>query len=472
MTNLWDISSWQPITCLVTGRVWGPDDFLNEIAGRVGFLKAQGIGSGDVVFIYHHNSLEFLADLFAVWVLGTRAAALSPNLTLSEIKNLAAFAKPKAILIGGDQTLPEDKFKAPVLNLKECKGTAEKFSLGKQDFGLILFTSGTTGEPKGVVHTRSSIEKKITQNLEHFDRDYFERALCVLSSHFVAGLFSSIFTPLAAGGEVFLFPDPGIKGAGGLGALIDNNRITMVNSVPSLWNIILKSSKKPKANSLKFVSVVSAPLGASTQAAIKDWTGIENVQSLYGTTETGGWNTGFSGKVLGGEAAVLNKTGEISKLGEGELLLKTPSLFSGYFKREDLTKRALIDGWFKTGDLAAINTRGEISILGRVKTQINRAGVKILPEEVEALLETHPDVSFACVFAYADPVMGEGIAGAIENPLKEEIDFSALRTWCKSRIRAVAIPEKWFKVKKIPRTDRGKIDRKALQDHLKKKGQI
>lgn len=454
------------MTCLVTNRVWTADDFINEIGRRVGFLKAQGIAPGDVVFIYHNNSLEFLADLFALWTLGVKAAALSPALTLAELTNLSEFAKPKAVLVGPGQTLVKNEVTVPVFDLVARKTAAQGMVLGRENFELILFTSGTTGEPKGVVHTRASIEEKIAINLEHFGGQVFERALCVLSSHFVAGLFSNILTPLAARGEVFLFPDPGVKGASQIGRILDENRITMVNTVPSLWNIILKSSNPPKAGSLKLVSVVSAPLNPKTQKEIVHWAGTENVYSLFGTTETGGWNTGISGAVLGGETAVLGKAGKISLKGQGELLLKTPACMSGYFQRPELAREAFFEGWFKTGDLAEIDSQGVISILGRVKSQINRAGIKIIPEEVEALLEQHPSVAAAGVFSYSDPVTGEGVGAAIEYSLGEKMDFPSLRNWCKSRIRAVSVPEKWFEVKNLPRNERGKIDRGKLQSQF------
>ncbi|MEE8295361.1 MAG: fatty acid--CoA ligase family protein, partial [Sphingomonadales bacterium] len=375
----------------------------------------------------------------------------------------------KAVLVGEGQNLPKDSFRAPIFGLAKEKNSNVDFTLNDKDFGLILFTSGTTGNPKGVVHTKSSIEAKISLNLESFGKAVFERSLCVLSSHFVAGLFSNILTPLAAGGEVFLFPDPGVKGTSMIGELIDANRITMINTVPSLWNIILKSSSPPKGSSLKFISIVSAPLEPKTKEGIVSWVGTDKVHNLYGTTETGGWNTGLSGTVLGGQAALLDGKGEVNQAGTGELLIKTSACMSGYFHRPDLTEEAFKEGWFKTGDLANIDKEGLITIVGRVKTQINRAGIKIIPEEVEALLLQYPEVSGACVFAYPDEITGEGVAAVLELETDKNIDFSSLRIWCKSRIRAVSIPERWFKVNALPRTQSGKIDRREITTRFSEK---
>jgi len=384
------------------------------------------------------------------------------------VPNLEEFARPTAILLAPGKTLAG--VKTPVLDLSGQTGNAADFTLENQDFGLILFTSGTTGNPKGAVHTKASLGAKILANLDTFGAEVLSRSLCPLSTHFVAGLLSNILTPLAAGGEVFLFPDPGIAGAARVGPLIDDHHITMVNSVPSLWNIILKSSKPPGQNTLKLVSIVSASLNRALRDQVATWAETNQVFSLYGTTESGGWNSapdpktppGSVGKSLGCEAALLNPKGGLELEGEGELLLKGPSVFSGYLNRPDFDREAFYKGWFKTGDLAGIDKDGFIFILGRQNLCINRAGIKIVPEEIEALLEHHPGIAKACVFPYDDPVMGEGVAALIEPSPGGTLNPAILRAWCQPRVRAVSIPEKWHFTEKMPLNERGKLDRREI----------
>ncbi len=158
------------------------------------------------------------------------------------------------------------------------------------------------------------------------------------------------------------------------------------------------------------------------------WSGQNNVCNMYGITETANWVAGASsseyepdnglvGKMWGGEAAVINKEGQRHINGEGEIVLKPPSLMQGYFQRSDLTELVMQDGWYRTGDWGSIDENGVIRLLGRTKTEINKAGIKILPEEIDLLLEGHPAVLEACAFGVADAISGETVAAAVCVPV-------------------------------------------------------
>src|SRR5262249_39932078 len=142
------------------------------------------------------------------------------------------------------------------------------------------------------------------------------------------------------------------------------------------------------------------------------------VVNCYGITELANWVAGASsrsdgiaeglvGKPWGAQAAVRDNSGAIRQTGEGELVIKSPSVMSGYLCRPDLTAAVLVDGWYHTGDTVHINEGGLIRLTGRIKDEINRAGFKIQPSEIDALLETHPAISEACVFDIPDLVSGQ-----------------------------------------------------------------
>jgi acyl-CoA synthetase (AMP-forming)/AMP-acid ligase II len=208
-------------------------------------------------------------------------------------------------------------------------------------------------------------------------------------------------------------------------------------------------------------------------AKIVEWSHAD-VVNCYGITELANWVAGASsrtdaiadglvGKPWGGEAAIKDSTGVIRETGEGELLVKSPSVMSGYLRRPDLTAAVLVDGWYHTGDTGHIDDRGLIRLTGRIKDEINRAGFKVQPSEIDALLETHPAVSEACVFAMADGVSGEIVAAAVRLSPGENVNAEALQHWCSTRLRREAIPERWFVVDKLPRNERGKINRDAVR---------
>jgi acyl-coenzyme A synthetase/AMP-(fatty) acid ligase len=222
--------------------------------------------------------------------------------------------------------------------------------------------------------------------------------------------------------------------------------------------------------------VGSAPLSTRLWQDIVAWSGAE-VVNCYGLTEAANWFAGASsrtdgianglvGMPWGGAAAVLDATGVIRADGEGEIVLRSPSLMLGYYRRPDLTQAAFLDGWYRTGDRGALNARGEIRLHGRIKDEINRAGFKVQPTEIDQLLESHPAVAEACVFGVADAASGEAVAAAIRLVDGASESTQALRAWCRERLRREAVPERWFIVDNIPRTATGKVSRELVRRTL------
>jgi acyl-CoA synthetase (AMP-forming)/AMP-acid ligase II len=136
---------------------------------------------------------------------------------------------------------------------------------------------------------------------------------------------------------------------------------------------------------------------------------------------------------------------------------------SSYLGRPDLTAAVLQDGWYRTGDRGCIDPTGRIRLTGRIKDEINRAGFKVQPAEIDVLLETHPAVAEACVFAVPDPVGGESVAAAVRLAPGASATSETLRAWCRERLRREAVPEHWFFVQQMPRNARGKLSRDAVR---------
>jgi acyl-coenzyme A synthetase/AMP-(fatty) acid ligase len=227
---------------------------------------------------------------------------------------------------------------------------------------------------------------------------------------------------------------------------------------------------------LRRVHVGSAPFPATLWSNVVAWTEAV-VVNFYGTTETANWIAGASsrvdgvadglvGSMWGGAAAIIESNGSVQRTGSGEILIRSPNQMSGYLDRPDLTATAFHQGWYPTGDSGSIDEQGRIWLTGRIKDEINRAGFKVQPAEIDALLETNSAVAEACVFGVDDPLGGESVAAAIR--LKDGVseDPRALQSWCLHRIRREAVPERWFFVSEIPRTVRGKVSRDAVRRAL------
>jgi acyl-CoA synthetase (AMP-forming)/AMP-acid ligase II/thioesterase domain-containing protein/acyl carrier protein len=455
---------------------WDAAALHREVVRRASILAHVGIKPGSVVAIGHGGTTHFFADLFACWHVGAVAACLDSSLTPGELKNVLGFANPAAFLV--DKNTMVEGLQIPVVDLTiEQLGIspAPASAPAPENPALVLFTSGTTGTPKGVVLTYGALQARIAANIAAIGRPALARALVSLPTHFGHGLIGNSLTPLFAGGGIVLHP-LGIPLANDLGRIIDEHGITFMSSVPSFWRLVLGRSPRPALASLVRVHVGSAPFPAVLWSEVVAWTGAE-VVNCYGTTETANWISGASskadgiadgliGKMWGGQAAVLDDNGSLQNTGAGEILIKSPSLMSGYLDRPDLSAAALFDGWYRTGDRGTIDQQGCLRLAGRLKDEINRAGFKVQPAEIDTLLERHPSVAEACVFGINDPLGGEAIAAAIRLADGASATPQSLQAWCRERLRREAVPENWFFVAEIPRTARGKVSRDAVRRAL------
>ena len=470
---LFQFSEFGSIEDVGLGLRWSPADFASEVTNRAAALTAAKIASGSTVIVAHSGTARFFADLFAVWALGCTAACIDAALTKNEIETLIDFVEPSAILV--DEVTLGAQFDVPVLQLARAPFSTTPIPHSTSDLNwpaLILFTSGTTGDPKGVVLSFRALLNRIALNRDALGPAVRMRTLVTLPTSFGHGLIGNALTPLMSSGDIVLHP-LGLPLAQTLGKIIDLHRIGFLSSVPAFWRLALKFSNAPGESTLARVHVGSAPLSTDLWAKIAEWTRAD-VVNCYGVTELANWVAGASARVdgiadglvgtpWGGEAAVRDRTGAIRTTGEGELLVRSPSVMSGYLRRPDLTAQVLVDGWYHTGDTAHIDERGLIRLTGRIKDEINRAGLKVQPAEIDALLETHPAVAEACVFGLADAVSGEIVAAAVRRAPGETVSVESLTKWCATRLRREAIPERWFIVDKLPRNERGKINRDAVR---------
>jgi oxalate---CoA ligase len=459
-----------------TGLRWDAALLRREIGGRVGELSRLGVGAGSRVAICHGGSAAFFADLLAAWSLGATAICLDPALTSSELTNVLAFANPAVALVSRN---PVATGGVPAVDLSGARSSTEG-SVGPLpaagEPALVLFTSGTSGVPKGVVLDYRALAARIAANIAEIGEGALARSLITLPTHFGHGLIGNALTPLLAGCTIVL-PALGMALAKDLGRIVDRHRICFLSSVPALWRMALKLGAPPKGDSLKRVHVGSAPLSAALWSDVAAWARCETV-NCYGMTETANWFAGQSsreriaeglvGRPWGGAVAVRGEDETIAAGGGGEILVQSPALMTGYLDRPDLTADAIRDGWYHTGDRGHIDETGRIWLTGRIKDEINRAGFKVQPAEIDRLLEMHPAVFEACAFAVPDPVGGESVAVAIRLEPGTDASTESLRAWCRERLRHEAVPERWFLMDAIPRTARGKISRDAVRRMLVK----
>ncbi|ODT29759.1 MAG: hypothetical protein ABS35_07885 [Kaistia sp. SCN 65-12] len=433
------------------GTTLDAEGIRERVKDRAAELSRFGVVPGARAVVAETDPLGYLVAIFACWEIGLIAVAVNPGLRPDECENVV-------------QTTGASLWIGPQRANQVMAGTTEPSPLRLDDPSLILMTSGTTGRPKGIVHSVRSLFARASLNIAEIGPQVLRETLCVLPVFFGHGLIGNVLTPLLAGGRVHLWPSPALNELMGLADYLDAHRISFMSSVPSFWKLALRVSGRPQPV-LERVHVGSAPLSIEHWRAIAEWCGTRRVFNMFGMTETANWigggsldeaeaRDGYVGRLWGGSVAIAAGAG-----GRGEVLVQSPSMMLGYWQRPDLDEAAFADGWFRTGDIGELDGHGNLILVGRSKSEINRGGIKIQAEEVDMLLERHAAVAEACAFGIPDAIAGEAVAAAIVLADGATFDPEALKAWCRERARDEAVPSRLFAVAAIPRNDRGKIVR-------------
>lgn len=475
------------------GKRWDRSELALQVARRVARLGKMGLKPEDRVFLPFGNRIEFFAELLAVWSLGGCAVPIDARLTPFEVTNLAKASSPRVAVV--DEGTHSDVLKsladsqvATVATTDVGAETATCNRVRLDNDALMLFTSGSTGDPKGVLHTHRSLRARWIGLRDHLPAPAFERTLCMLPTHFGHGLICNCLFPWLSGNDLFITPpfrpDLVLK----LGAMIDEHRITFMSSVPPIWKLALKMAKPPAKGTLQRVHCGSAPLSASVWEDIRKWTGTRQVCNTYGITETGSWVAGLQnadvpaedGLIGEGWGAVIRilKTDDTTariteehhcQTGEsGYVWLNTPALMKGYFRRDDLTAKAVMDGWFMTGDIGLLDDRGRLVLRGRERDEINKGGMKIYPSDIDAVVERFAGATDVCAFGMDDPIYGQAVGMAVVLEKTDDATIQSLHAWMKTRLAEHKMPAKWWAISEIPRTSRGKINRDAVKASCEK----
>ena len=432
---------------LSVGKKLDQLELFEEVQKKKVVLSSNHLLKGDRVLIKHGNSIQFFIDLFAIWSLDACAVPIDPNSTSNEMAHILERSDCKLIL--GKESL----------EVRESNG------LEKAPGCLILYTSGTSGEPKGVLHSFSGLFSRFKAWENQIEDSELTNTLCVLPTHFGHGLLANCLFPLFRGAKLHLTRPFDFNVISRLGQLIDDHEITFLSTVPTIWEMARRFSSPPKKTSLRRVHCASAPLSLELWKDIQKWAG-ENTRvfNVYGLTETASWVAGYdlsTGPVENGLVGL--PWGCQFEIRGKEVYIKSESLMIGYDQQVALTNESILEGWFRTGDLGYLDPKGRLVLTGRIKTQINRAGIKVSPEEIGFVLDTHPAVQESVAFALPDSLTGEAVAVAIVFASNDsQPSFSSLEAWLRERLAPHKVPSRWFEIKAIPRNSRGKVDRATL----------
>jgi malonyl-CoA/methylmalonyl-CoA synthetase len=415
-------------------------------------LRARGLAKGDRLGVYLANRIE-LIDLFLACVkLGVLFVPINILYRDREIAHITGDAEPRFVLDAG--ALPQLASEAA-----SQPETRPRESLDGETPAAIIYTSGTTGASKGAVLTHDNFAANAVNLTACWQIAEADRFLLALPLFHIHALGNGLHCWLLSGCRMRLLERFDHRTAAD--ELLDF-RPTLFFGVPTVYVRLLDTppdvAQRIGAAMRLFVSG-SAPLPAHVLESFRDLFG-HTILERYGMTETFmTCSNPYAGERRAGTVG-FPLPGIRIRIEEGELFVRGPNVFRGYWRRDDATAAAFTpDGWFRTGDLASRSDDGYVTLMGRRSDLIISGGFNIYPREIEELLLEQPGVREAAVTGEPDAVRGEVPVAYVVG----EADEGALAAACREQLASFKVPRRFVRVDSIPRTALGKVQKHLLK---------
>ncbi|MGO9830728.1 MAG: o-succinylbenzoate--CoA ligase [Myxococcaceae bacterium] len=439
-----------------------------EVTAWAGRLRARGVGPGTRVALLAWNGLAPVALLFAAARLGASLAPLNARLARPELEALVGRLRPQALL--AEEALADRLPEAERLEAVAQEPSSPPLGEGKLSLDAdwaVLFTSGTTGQPKGArLSVRAFLASAAASraNLASTQEDCW---LCNLPLFHVGGLAMAVRCAVDGAALVLHRRFDGLETARAL----SEQPITHLSLVARTLAVALDAGARP--GRLRAVLVGGGALAPELAARARG-AGFPVLQT-YGLTEAcsqvtterpaeadgttvGPTLPGLRVRIAGAEGAGANAGGE------GEIQVQGPTLMAGYLDDAEASARALAGGWLHTGDVGRLDAQGRLQVLARRLDLILSGGENVYPAEVEAVLSAHPAVAEAAVVGRPDAAWGEVPVAAVV--LRAGARLDGLLEWAAGRLARFKVPAEAVAVAGLPRTAAEKVDRVALREQL------
>jgi oxalate---CoA ligase len=454
---------------------------LDQAAGR---LAALGVREGDRVALVAANGPALVVAFLAIAARGAAAVPLNPALGVAEltaelgdlrVSRLLHDGAAAAATAAAGVNVPASTF-GLTDGLLDIDGQAGNPLGDAGDAGdpgalaLLLHTSGTTSKPKTVPIRQRNLVASTGAVTRTYGLTGDDVTMCVMPLFHVHGLVATVLATLSTGGTVVL---PRFRPS----AFWDDaarHGVTWYTAVPTIHARLLTQAAQvtgPPRHRLRFARSCSAPLPTVLWQRFEEAVGVPLVEA-YGMTEAahqmasnplppGERRPGTVGRATGIEIAALDDDWQPVPAGErGEVAVRGPSVVDQYLGNPAATTASFRDGWFRTGDVGTLSTDGYLTLVGRVKELINRAGEKISPYEVEDVLLTHPAVAEAAAYPVPDEKYGEQVGVVVV--LRSEVTPRDLIAHCADRLAAFKRPARVTILPEIPKGPTGKVQRRNL----------
>ncbi|MBI4633630.1 MAG: long-chain fatty acid--CoA ligase [Deltaproteobacteria bacterium] len=478
------------------GREFNNAEFDGHVNRMANALGALNIVKGERVAVLMLNSSEFLEIFFACAKTGAIMVPINFHLTAPELIYILKDCSPRALIYSADfaenirtikdaglpiphylrhggEGLPEDPsladFVSPFLSTEPVP--AGEITLNDPLF--IMYTSGTSGDPKGAMLSHGNILFGAVHSLVGYGINKTYKSLVVAPLFHIGALAASATPVIYAGGSLVLKT---FYNASEVIKLIVREKINYLFAVPVMFQLMTKSEEWDKADfsHVHFFISGGAPIPVSVIRKYQEEKGVGFVQGL-GLTETGRLTSldledsirkaeSVGKEVFHIQLRIVDQNDRDVVPGEpGEIVVRGPNVFVGYWNKPKETASAMRGGWFHTGDMGRRDEEGFVHVIGRKQELIISSGQNIYSAEVERAIQTLPPVAEAAVVAMPDPARGEVVAAFVMLHEGQRMTEEELINALKERIAPYKIPKKVFFVNSFPRNSAGKILKKELQ---------
>jgi fatty-acyl-CoA synthase len=464
-----------------TGRVLSYAELDRRSAKAASLMAEAGIGEGDRVAILCRNRVQFFDILFGCAKLGAILVPLNWRMPAAELARLVADAEPKLLFFGAEDAIAAAGLLADRIGLDEDYESRLEAAPPREfracwpaeQIWYLLYTSGTTGRPKGVIYTYRMALANYVNIGTAIDLASTDTVACFLPLFHTAGINLHALPTLIAGGRVIM-----LEGfdAEAIVALLDERRLSAFFAVPSVYQSLLDHPRFAAAplRAVRNWGCGGAPLADAL---------VERYRSLgvrvcngMGMTETGptaflaapedAWERiGSVGKpqLLCSVRIVDSEGNDVPDGAVGEILFGGPGVTPGYWRNEEATRACFTpDGWLRSGDLARRDADGFYYVAGRRKEMYISGGENVYPAEVENVLCAHPEISEAAVVPMLDGKWGEVGRAFVRLRNGNGLRSEDLDAYCRSHLASYKVPKRYDFVLDFPRTAAGKIQKHLL----------
>lgn len=460
---------------------------LADAAGRVAnLLKDKGIQPGDRVAISLPNVFDFPVILYGALQAGAVVIPMNPLFRPREVEYYLSDSGAKLMFgMPGDAAAGSEEAGVPFIevplpagigeSIKQYEPSTEFVDRDDSDTAVILYTSGTTGRPKGAELTHFSLNKNqevVARTLMAITEDDVI-AGCLPLFH-VFGLTCGLNTSVATGATLAMVPrfEPGA-----VLEMLDKADVTIFQGVPTMYQALLAATADREVNfpKLRVCASGGSAMPVEVMKKFEQKFGCVVLEG-YGLSETSpvaSFNhpnaerkAGSIGTPLEGvEMRLAEPDGSDTAKGEiGEIAIRGHLLMKGYWKRPDATAEAIRDGWFFSGDLAQMDDDGYFFIVDRSKDMIIRGGYNVYPREVEEVLYEHPDVAEAAVIGVPHEHYGEEVIAYVVRTGDSQLTEQEIQDFAKERLAAYKYPREVRFIGELPKGATGKILKRELRD--------